>query len=522
MLPERPEPEGGLAELKALVEASGSWTDLRLALSSSPPEGADEPYTRVSLEGGARFADIRALVDRLRRARRVIDIGRLELSGAGRNRVHVTAVARLHFLAPSPEPEAQEGRAELERRVARVRDVRSESQQLERFLGAVELAARSSVVFERAMFEQDQGAVRAHVEGRVSWPYDVGAGTSALSNAGFTVSRHEREQDGPCHAFVVEVSGRSSGTAENPDPSAAPFTSSQELCHVNRDLEGPRLVLRAAGKGPLTLRLREVDLADVLKLLHEQTLQGFVVDEDVRGRVTVDFRDVTLEEALASLRPAGVAVSAPAPLRRVSLATHGLPRSPRSGAHGHKVTLNFKRAPIATVLAIFQEIRERGVWAPAGLGGRISVFAAERPWDELYAAILDGAGLSSRDEPTRTVIEGAPGPLQPVASLPAWPHAPPAAEVVLKPEEFPLAGIVSADGGWTACTYDPMGRLWTMRSGQQLWDARRSRSLPRRHGARAPSSPTAPSTTPPCSTRVLERASRPTTTPPPSSSSHWD
>ena len=38
---------------------------------------------------------------------------------------------------------------------------------------------------------------------------------------------------------------------------------------------------KTPGKGPISLRLRDMDVADVFQVLHLLTSQAFIVDEDV-------------------------------------------------------------------------------------------------------------------------------------------------------------------------------------------------------------------------------------------------
>src|SRR5687768_11228576 len=90
------------------------------------------------------------------------------------------------------------------------------------------------------------------------------------------------------------------------------------------------VVLRGggAGSGTLTLRLRDVDLVDVYRAFHELTAQSFVVDEAVRGRVSIELTRVTLEEALAAVEKSGLASATTGPLRRVGPG-HARPAAPR-------------------------------------------------------------------------------------------------------------------------------------------------------------------------------------------------
>jgi type IV pilus assembly protein PilQ len=55
---------------------------------------------------------------------------------------------------------------------------------------------------------------------------------------------------------------------------------------------------KAAALRPISLNLREADLADVLRSLAELSGLNFVVYPEVRGTVTVSLRDVPWDQAL--------------------------------------------------------------------------------------------------------------------------------------------------------------------------------------------------------------------------------
>lgn len=92
----------------------------------------------------------------------------------------------------------------------------------------------------------------------------------------------------------------------------------------------------------VSLRLRDVPIHSVLFALFRLTGQGYVVDADVVGRVDVDLVDATPEPVHRALEGAGLALSGPGPIRRVSLAGQ-TPSLARPGS-GHPVSLEFKTA----------------------------------------------------------------------------------------------------------------------------------------------------------------------------------
>jgi hypothetical protein len=76
-------------------------------------------------------------------------------------------------------------------------------------------------------------------------------------------------------------------------------------------VKGRTPTVKDPGHGPLTLRLRDVDFADVFQVLTTLGVGGFVVDGDVAGRASVEITRATLDETLAALRKAsGVEIGA--------------------------------------------------------------------------------------------------------------------------------------------------------------------------------------------------------------------
>ena len=74
------------------------------------------------------------------------------------------------------------------------------------------------------------------------------------------------------------------------------------------------------GRGPLTLRLRDVDFADVFQALTVLGSGGFVVHEGAVGRVSLEMTRATLDETLAAIRKSsGAEISAAGPVRIVSM-----------------------------------------------------------------------------------------------------------------------------------------------------------------------------------------------------------
>ncbi|MCB1057611.1 MAG: hypothetical protein KDD11_19090, partial [Acidobacteria bacterium] len=122
----------------------------------------------------------------------------------------------------------------------------------------------------------------------------------------------------------------------------------------------------AADAGGLTLHLRDVEIGDLFSVLFHLTGipgLGFVVGPEVHGRLSVDAEDVTLDELLAALDTAGIALG-PGPLHRVSTSSPD-PSSPAIPAADRysepALTVSFQDQELASILCLFGAVGERRV-----------------------------------------------------------------------------------------------------------------------------------------------------------------
>jgi hypothetical protein len=303
---------------------------------------------------------------------------------------------------------------------------------------------------------------------------------SRFESGFFRVSDFLMAKQGACHRF--EVTGKSpvaGPDAELPVPVEDPFLPDPTPCRVDRDpprslvVRGKAPSARNPGNGPLTLRLRGVDFADLFEALSLVSGAGFVVDDDVVGRVSLDVTRATLEETLGLLRrETRVWISERGPVRRVSATAHPAPESSPTG--GEPVSFSLKRAEVSDVLAVMTDIDpEMAVLGPPGFLGRLSVWASGVPLETLRAAVIGAAGLVERVEENRRVLERATGSADPPVPVA---RVSPERRLVIRPEEltvleFDLAGVASSGNGWVAFAYSPTGRLYAYRQGDRLADA---------------------------------------------------
>jgi hypothetical protein len=298
-----------------------------------------------------------------------------------------------------------------------------------------------------------------------------------LERGFFRVSEVLVARQGACHRF--EVRGKSPVVgldAEIPLPNEDPFDLEETACRVDRDPAGRATLFRNAAsrgtaRGSLQLRLRDVDLVDVFQVLHLMTGQAFLVDEDVRGRVSVDLFGVDGDQAVAALEKTGLVLSPPGPYRRVA---HTRPPSPPApGAPGNvpKVTLALKRATVRDVLAVLAEAHPPlAAMAPAGPLGRISLWTREAPATDVRALVLQAAGLEERLSNESRLLEHPGGNAETLGPL-AGPSG--NRRLTMHPEElaveeFVLAGIALSDEKRLALAYSPTGALYSFAPGDRL------------------------------------------------------
>lgn len=488
MLPERPDADAGAARLRALVDAVlGPGGLLDLSVEAPRTEGSNA-YVPVRFEG--RVTDVNALASAIVEEIRLTQIESLELEPApDAGRLLVKCRVRLHYAdaveseiaeadwekaratLPSASPAELEafvrGRRRLDDLVAHHLWLRASG------LGAayqlVDILSEKGVDvrWDRAGFEIGAAGTRVNLQGAFAWPTELSNVRDWL-NDHLEIGAVETRQVGVCTRFEVTAPTRWRPAHGSDHEVASAFGVDERQCHVNRD-PGPTRVVRARGTGSLTLRLRDVDAADVILLLHRQTGQAFVIDGDVSGRLDVDLRNMTLEEALVSLRDVGLRTSPLGRLRRVGTEQRGEPPAPPTApGQGYPLTLDFKHAALEDVVQLLRDIVDVPVLAPP-LPGRISIVAEERPWDELYAAILASAGLSWSHEEGKIVIHGEGERPLPKPRATSFRYRPVIES--LKLEEFDFAGVFSSKDGWVAVGHEPRGHLHYFPKGQRLFDA---------------------------------------------------
>ena len=489
ILPDGPNPVADVALVREMAEGAKLG---RVALAARPPvETGTRGDVLIDVAAFGRFADVDRFFRQVALSARLIDVESLTLSATSEDVIKLGAVVRLPFRPPKallpappegkarptgvPRPTLDQYYRDQALALAKsdtVAQLRRSRRNPRLFLSELAAISRDRPVVLNFASLGDEFLVRGQAVGEGP----VRALASRFERGFFRVAEFLVARQGACHRF--EVRGRSpvAGTdAELPLPSEDPFEQDDAPCRVDRDpmravlVKGPNQ--KAPGKGPLTLRLRDVDFADVFRVLHLLTARGFLVDGEVTGRVSLDLSRLTIDEALLAIEKSGVDVADSGPVRRVSssrVASH-------EAASGGAPTASFalKRVEVRELLAVMTDM-EPGLAAlgPAGSLGRVSLWARDVPVLDLRAAVLEGVGLHERIEEGRRILERKPGSeeaLAPVAGTS------PERRLVLGPEdlavmEFELAGLASAGDTWIAFAYSPTGTLNAYRPGDRLAD----------------------------------------------------
>jgi len=493
VLPDGPTAAADAQLVRELAEAAQL---ARVDVQARPPvEAGSHGDVILDLAALGGFEEVNRFFQKVALSHRLVDVESLTLTATTEDVVQLAAVLRVPYWpakAPLPPvPESPRGRPAGVPRPTLDAFLRDQSLV---FAKSEAIAARRRARRGPRLFLSELAAVtreRPVVLGYASLAevftirgIAVGEGPlrafeSRLERGFFRVSDFLVAKQGACHRF--EAHGRSpvaGPDAELPVPVDDPFEQDAAPCRAERD-EAKRVLVQGRtptpkdpGRGPLTLRLRDVDLADVFQALSALGFGSFVVDGAVAGRTSVELTRATLEEALAAIRKAtGVEVTEIGPVRRVSLARPAT--RPELPSGGSPASFALKRAEVRDVLAAMSDVDPAlASLGPPGFLGRVSVWTKDAPLGALRAAVLDAASLSERVEDERRIVERKTG-----ANEPAAPVARSGNEPRLTLErgdltvgEFDVAGVGSAGERFVAFSYAPSGQMFSYTVGDRLAD----------------------------------------------------
>jgi hypothetical protein len=490
ILPDAASPSADAAHAVELLRSAGLG-GLQVT-PRGPLEAGERGDVVLDVVAVGRFADAERFFRLASLSPRLIDVEALTLTASPNRLLRVTAVLRLPF-RPTRAPVAAppEGFEALLRGVPRaqrdlfLRDVALSAAKSQAIAGLrrarrnprlflAELAAavrERPVALDHASLTGDEFSVRG---------FSVGEGAlrvleRRLERGFFRLADFQLAREGACHHF--EARGRSpivGPEAELPLPAEDPFQREEAPCRPDRDPVEPVTVKTSAkpAAGAFTVRLRDLDLADAFQVLGASSGRGYLVDGDVRGRVTLDASAVSLAELQGMLeRQFGLHLVESASFVRVARGSRAT--APTPAPDSPRLSLAGKRGELRDVLASLAEadpgLRSLG---PAGPLGRVSAWLRDAPAAELFAALVEGAGLQAREEDGQRVLMGPSDTAspQPIASEGPERRMVVRAEDVTAQELVPVAIAANGDT-WVAFSYSPTGGLITHRAGDRLADA---------------------------------------------------
>lgn len=491
ILPDGPNPGADVALVTELAR-NARLMGLEV-LPRAPVENGPRGDVPLEVSAIGSYAEVDRFFRLVALSPRLLDVEHITLAPAADGPVKVTTLVRVPFrpvsapLSAPPEafrprdPTIPRPQAEAFARDQMLAVAKSET------IAVLRRARRNPRLFlsEIAAAVRDRPAILTHaslgeefaVRGVALGEAPLKGLESRFERGFFRVSEFLITRRGACYRF--EVRGRSPVVgldAEIPLPAEDPFQLEDAQCRADRDggagavVRGPSA--KTPGKGPLTLRLREVDTADVFNVLHVLTGEAFLVDEEVVGRLSLDLVRVTRDDVLAAIQKTGLILAEGAGLLRVSRSRPSASRPPLSVDPAPKVRLAVKRGEVKELLAAMAEADPAlASEVPGGALGRLSVFGRDLNVAALRPAVLEAAGLTERAVEGRRIVERAQAPGEPTAPL----SAPKRRRLALEADdvsvsEFALAGLAAVNEDWVAFAYSPLGALHAYRAGARLAD----------------------------------------------------
>jgi hypothetical protein len=496
VLPDGPQTPADVAHVREIAEQAHL---ARIEVRPRPPvEAGARGEVVLDVSGLGGYEEIDRFFQKAALSHRLVDVETLTLTATTEDVIQLAAVLRLPYWpsrAPLPAPpESTRARpagvpkptldaffrdqslafAKSEAVAARRRGRRNPRL----FLSELAAAARERpIVLAYASLGED-----FTIRGLGLGEGPLRAFESRLERGFFRLSDFLMARQGACHRFEAHGRAPVAGPdAALPLPVEDPFEQDATPCRADRDtgraisVRGREPSAKDPGHGPITLRLRDVDLADVFQALAAAGGGDYVVDEGVVGRASVEVKGATLDETLAALRKAaGLEIADSGPVRRVSLAKTTAKPAAAAATPGAPASFTAKRAEVRDLLAAMADADATlASLGPPGYLGRVSVWTKGAPLGAVRAAVLDAAALTERTEEDRRILEkrtgggDAPVPVARAGREPRLAMSP--ADLMVR--ELDLAGLASGGDGFVALAYSPAGELFTYRAGDRLFDA---------------------------------------------------
>jgi hypothetical protein len=494
ILPDGPTASADAALLRQLADTARLT---KPQLQARPPaESGGRGVVVLELSALAGYEEVDRFFRNVANSHRLVDVESLTLTATTGDVLQLAAVLRLPYWPPRsplpPPPEFPKGRLAGAPRAAREAFLRDQALAFAKSdaIAVWRRARRTPRLFlsELAAAVRDRPVALAYaslgeeftIRGLALGEGPLRALESRLERGFFRMSEFLIARQGVCQRF--DAHGRcpvAGPEAELPVPAEDPFDLDASACRLERDattrsivVKGRTATAKNPGIGPLTLRLRDIDLADVFYALSVLGFGGYVVDDAVSGRVQLELTRATLDETLEAIRKAAnVELNDVGPVRRVSLAREAPARVVPPG--GMLASFSLKRAEVRDLLAAMAEADPAlASLGPSGFLGRVSVWTKDAPLTALRAVVLDAVGLNERIEDEQRIVErrnGADETATAVARSGAEPRLALRRDE-LTVREFELAGVGSSDGRRFAFAYSPGGELFAYAPGDRLFD----------------------------------------------------
>lgn len=492
-LPDAPTPNDDAALFKQLANEAGLRN-----VEVGPPTITETGLlgqSRRTLQGTATYPDADRFFRALQASPRLIDVESVVLRAADFG-VRIEAQVRVHHRAARAPATAA-----LDPTRSRNRTRGASKEDAARFARDAQLALDKAIALDDLrrgqtsprMFLAETGSAfrdaaaaltfgsldgdtgRFNLRGVVSGMGAADALERRLEGGFFRLREFSRAQKEGCYEFeAVGESFRAGPEAALPLPVDEPFRATEPFCRQDRDpaaAAAPTPTLRASGseQGGLSLRAVDADLADIAAMIEILTREAFVVAEDVRGRVSVDFAGASLDDALKALPVRADKAGSVRLLRSNAAAAAAIPDAEEAPPSG-RFSMRAKRARGEDVIAALVEAEPAyAALGPSGLS-KLSVFAREAPINDVRRAVLAALGLEeTREENARLLrSQGSAGDVGPIAATTPVRVVFRAHDLTV--DEMALAGIGRSADELVAFVYTPLGEVVALRLGDTLSD----------------------------------------------------
>lgn len=318
---------------------------------------------------------------------------------------------------------------------------------------------------------------RLTIEGIATGAAARSALRDAVASAKVTAVTVEMPKGGVCRAFTIRGELSEPADADEIGTGSGVFDPLDlSRCTGGSAATRSTIAVHGSNANGMRLKLRGVDASDLVLALHDMTGEGFVVDADVDARVDVDVESATLDETIAAMKSAGLAVG-PGPLHRVSRGSAAHAATSDQKFSGNPVSVALRHADVRDVLCLFSQISGLEIDVPPGVEKKVTIFAKNTEWDRALEGFITAAGMRYTISGHRVLLgadEIAATGLVDSCESGAATHPNPFGTFRIEnlgASDLKLAGIARLKDGWEAYVVAPGGSVLPLASGQKLFDS---------------------------------------------------